>query len=151
MARVTHGQCRGGRRPAEYEIWSQMLRRCSNPRNPNFRYYGERGIVVCERWKSFQDFLCDMGPRPSPLHSLDRIDNDGNYEPGNCRWATRDEQMRNTRRTQMLTFNGETMCRKDWASRVGLTVDALRGRLRRGWDLSRALATETATQYRSNK
>lgn len=81
-----------------HRAWVSMLQRCMNPRNKNYPNYGGRGITVCAQWKDFRAFLGDMGERPSPELSLDRIDNDGNYEPGNCRWATRSEQQRNKRR-----------------------------------------------------
>ena len=94
-----HGQSRviGGRAP-EYRIWAAMLRRCGNPSQKDYKNYGGRGIRVCSRWKSFSNFFADMGKRPSAKHSIDRIDNDGNYEPGNCHWATRSEQQINKRR-----------------------------------------------------
>ncbi len=80
----------------EYAVWCMMKQRCGNPRNAKYARYGGRGIRVCERWaSSFEDFIADMGPRPSGEHSIDRVDNDGNYEPGNCRWATRTEQGHN--------------------------------------------------------
>jgi len=91
---------------AEYRCWSSLKSRCLNPKSSSFAYYGGRGISVCDRWRdSFEAFLADMGKKPSPRHSIDRIDNDGNYEPGNCRWATRAEQLAN-RRPYKLTWIG---------------------------------------------
>jgi hypothetical protein len=81
----------------EYNTWANMLSRCRNPKNDRYRDYGERGITVCERWLRFENFLVDMGLRPSDRHSIDRINNDGNYEPLNCRWATSSEQNNNKR------------------------------------------------------
>ena len=90
----THGQSD----TVEYQTWRSMLKRCENPKYHNYRLYGGRGVKVCERWHQFENFFADMGPRPSDKHSIDRINNDGNYEPGNCRWATWSEQRLNQRR-----------------------------------------------------
>ena len=93
----------------EYTVWGNMRDRCNRPANKQFHNYGGRGIRVCERWDSFPAFLEDMGPRPSPEHEIDRIDNDGDYEPNNCRWATPAEPRRNKRTNRLLTVNGETL------------------------------------------
>jgi hypothetical protein len=89
------------RQSATYRTWGDMIQRCTNPKQPNYRYYGGRGITICERWLAFDNFLADMGERPDGLE-IDRINNDGNYEPGNCRWATRSQQVRNRRRKEAM-------------------------------------------------
>ena len=92
---IKHGCNTSGGRTPEYRAWESMVQRCTNPKHAKWKTYGGRGIAVCDRWRSFAAFLEDMGLRPSTEHSLDRKDNDRGYEPGNCRWATRKEQMRN--------------------------------------------------------
>jgi hypothetical protein len=94
-ANTTHGHSRRGKITAEYRAWFHMWARCTNPNVERYPHYGQRGIRVCRRWKRFEKFYADVGPRPSAQHSLDRINNDGHYEPGNVRWATRSEQRRN--------------------------------------------------------
>lgn len=95
--RLTHGEARKGKRSREWRIWDNAKSRCYNPRSTSFKYYGQRGITMCDRWRnSFEAFLEDMGRCPDGL-TIDRIENDGNYEPGNCRWATRSQQNSNKR------------------------------------------------------
>lgn len=126
----------------EYWVWVSMRRRCSDVTSRYYDLYGGRGIRVCDRWRlSFVSFLADMGHRPSPLHSIDRIDNDGDYEPGNCRWATRLEQANNTRRSVRLTLNGETRTIAEWAMVTGLPYALIYDRTQRyGWAPARALS-----------
>ncbi len=129
----------GCNRP-EYVCWQQMNSRCFNPRNRCFPRYGGRGVTVCDRWRhDFAAFLADMGPRPSPKHSIDRIDNSGPYSPENCRWATLTEQNRNKRTNRLLTFHGETLPLSAWAERLGMPENTIRNRLRRGWSDERTL------------
>ena len=128
----------GKRYTPTYEIWKTMRQRCVNPRNRKFRLYGGRGISVCDRWlNSFVSFLEDMGERPEGC-SIDRINNDGNYEPGNCRWATRTQQARNTRQTTLITFGGHTRCLTEWAGIIGIAQATLRYRLKH-WPIEDAL------------
>jgi len=116
----------------EHNSWIGMRRRCCDPGNPKWPRYGGRGIKVCERWlKSFPDFLIDMGEKPSPIHSLDRIDNDGNYEPSNCRWATPKEQARDVR--VLITCNGQTKSVTEWAALTGISRWVLQHRYHAGW------------------
>jgi hypothetical protein len=116
-----------------------MLERCGNPKNKRFKDYGARGIVVCERWKVFADFLSDIGRKPSRDHSIERVDNDKGYAPDNAIWATNREQTRNTRRNVLLEYNGATMCLNDWASKVGINRVTIAYRLKRGWTIEKAL------------
>jgi len=128
-------------RPLAYRRYWLMRARCENPRNNRFRLYGARGITVCAEWRAdYAAFLRDMGPCPSRAHSLDRIDPDGNYEPGNCRWATATEQARNHRNARLLTHDGQTRCLAEWAEHVGLSTGTLWYRLRAGWPLALALS-----------
>jgi hypothetical protein len=137
---IVCGKKHGMSRTAEYAAWQQMRGRCENSARNDFHLYGGRGIRVCERWQSFEAFYEDMGPRPSTKHTLDRFpDKDGNYEPGNCRWATREEQARNTRRNRTLTYRGKTMCVSAWSEALSINVNTLYGRLRAGWSIERAL------------
>lgn len=110
----------------EYNVYRAMLKRCLNANNKAYKDYGGRGITVCERWmQSYENFITDMGERPSNLYSIDRINVDGNYEPDNCRWATRSEQARNQRNNVLITYDGETKCVSEWALTVGISVSAL--------------------------
>jgi hypothetical protein len=138
-AQKKHGEANNS---PEYAAWLAMKNRCSNPMAAGFENYGGRGITVCDRWiGSFETFLADMGRKPTATHSIDRIDNDGNYEPSNCKWASRAEQNRNSRRNQKLTFQGRTMTVAEWSVVVGIDPYTLYKRLYRGWSTERLLST----------
>ncbi|MGX6999880.1 hypothetical protein [Caballeronia sp. KNU42] len=135
-ATSTHGES-GSR---AYGIWSGMHSRCSNPGSDDFENYGGRGISVCERWNSFENFLADMG-RPAYGMTIERDEVNGMYEPNNCHWAGRKEQNRNKRTNQLLTYRGETMCLVEWAERIGVAYWTCHARLRRGWTAQQIIET----------
>jgi hypothetical protein len=132
--------------------WQSMKQRCLNPRHQAYANYGGRGITICDRWRhSFTTFLADMGPRPEG-RTLDRVDNDGNYEPGNCRWATKSTQLSNRRpglrresstrsARRPATLDGVTRSLSQWAKSVGLSYCCVEKRLAKGWSIERALST----------
>lgn len=122
-----------------YNAWKTMWQRCNNNLNSRYVHYGGRGIQVCSQWDSFENFLKDMGERPTQKHSIDRIDNNGNYEPSNCRWATQSEQLRNNRRTILIIHKGSTLCVKDWASKQGIHDTRILWRISKGWSIEDAL------------
>lgn len=125
-----------------YGVWRQMVRRCHDPRSVGYPNYGARGIQVCAAWRDdFWRFVFDVEPRPSPQHTLDRVDNNRGYEPTNVRWATRNEQARNTRFNRLLTAAGRTQMLEDWAAETGLPKSTIFNRLRRGWPEERAVST----------
>lgn len=126
----------------EYQAWRGAKLRCGNPNEPSYKHYGGRGIKVCERWvRDFLTFLADMGRRPSAKHSLDRIDVNGNYEPGNCRWATWSVQALNKRTNRRIAALGRTQTLTEWSRETGLSCDTLRKRVAMGWSAERAVTT----------
>ena len=130
---VRHGHNRHDGPSAEYTAWIAAKKRCFNPRNPSYNGYGRRGIRMCPEWaRSFEAFLRDMGPKPYPTYSLDRIDPNGDYEPGNCRWASPSVQARNKRNVRWYDFRGERLILAEVAARLGITRDAARALERRG-------------------
>ncbi len=147
--RRTHGHTSGGKPSPTYKSWMAMMARCTNPASTNYALYGARGISVCQRWLTFENFLADVGERPAGM-TIDRINADGNYEPGNVRWATAQMQTRNRRGNLLLTFDGRTQPLFAWAEERGLTRDVLRKRLRLGWSIQRAL-TEPRHAYHDRR
>lgn len=132
-----------------YKIWACMKARCIRKTSPDYPKWGGRGITVCKKWLAFDGFLEDMGDAPEGM-SIDRINNDGNYEPSNCRWATRKQQNRNTSSNSILTFNGQTHCVSEWAEITGLTASAIYRRIKNGWSTTDVL-TIPATGSHANK
>jgi hypothetical protein len=141
-SKIADGKCH----TPEYRIWYAIKHRCHNPKSTHYSYYGERGITVCERWRtSFDAFLADMGPKPFPKATVERTNNSLGYSKSNCTWATRKEQSLNTRSTKMLTYNGETLCQSDWARRLGIAYQTLCYRIRMGWPEDRVFAPKQHT------
>lgn len=139
---VTHGKARVSKRSPEYRAWADAKTRCFNPRVRNYAEYGGRGISMCEEWRgSFEAFYRDMGDRPSPIHSLDRIDTNGDYEKSNCRWSTDKEQCRNTRFNRILEIDGQRMPLVEAAERYGIKRATIWRRLEAGWSVHEAVKT----------
>lgn len=133
----THGLTR----TAEYQTWLGFKKRCNNPKNKGYKNYGGRGIIVCDRWlHSFENFFEDMGYRPSPKHSLDRIENNKGYYKENCRWATRKEQNNNQRSNVKITFKNTTLNIAQWADTLNINASTIRARIRKGWGLEKAVS-----------
>jgi hypothetical protein len=145
----THGMTKS----LEYRSWLAMRKRCSDPKHPLYHRYGGRGILIDFRWlgkNGFKHFLDDMGPSPSARHTLDRIDNDGHYEPSNCRWVTRKEQCRNTSRNHRYAFRGLDLTIPEWAERIGMKVSTLNSRLTLySWSIKKALTAPIRTSLAS--
>lgn len=136
------------RKNPERPVWKGMIRRCTDPTCKGYKNYGGRGITVCDRWLSYENFIADMGKRPSARHSIERRNNSKGYDPDNCYWATRAEQNRNTRRSRFFEFNGKRQCMQDWAAELGITASLLWSRLHvLGWPLERALTTGPCDRY----
>lgn len=126
-----------------YRVWLRMRIRCNNPNSKEYRRYGGRGIKVCKRWEVYENWLADMGPKPTPKHSIDRIDNDGDYEPSNCRWATRKEQAIN----RSTTKYPEVLER---SKEIGISTASMYKRIK-NWGLEEALNTERSSRWSRSK
>jgi len=135
LNQTTHGL----RKRPEYNIWNTMLSRCNNQKAEKYPDYGGRGIKVCEEWYTFENFIKDMGFRPTAQHSIERKDNFGNYCKDNCIWATREEQQNNKRNNLKLTIGGITKSAKEWAKETGLSYKLIWQRKKRGWNDEKCL------------
>lgn len=141
MAVSTHGM----RNTKEYFTWSCMWERCRSPGNPAYKNYGARGITVCARWKLFENFYADMGPKPQGVE-LDRIDNDKGYSPKNCRWVTRKENTRNRRVTIRIEIDGVTKPATEWAEIIGVDRHTIARRYKNGWRGAQLLLPPNSAQ-----
>ena len=137
------GSRTGTRRTGEYESWAGIIKRCLDVNSPRFVDYGARGITICARWRnSFENFIADMGLKPTPQHSIDRINNDGNYEPGNCRWATPSQQNRNKGNNRRITLNGQTKLLAEWSELTGISASLILKRIKAGWSIEKTLSVK---------
>jgi len=138
MSYNTHGMSR----TPEYRAWKAMKDRCFNPNNKRYSDWGGRAISMCDRWLNLENFLADMGSRPTDKHSLDRIDNDGDYSPKNCRWATKAEQQNNRRSNKpLITIGNDTRTIAQWAKKMGFSATVIHNRLKAGWSEYKAVMT----------
>lgn len=149
MGKPIHGHCINGTSSPTYRVWYSMLSRCENKKNKRYSSYGGRGITVCERWRTFDNFLSDMGVRPDGK-SIDRIDNEKGYSPENCRWATNVEQQRNKSNNHLVTHNGLTKTLVEWAEYVGMRQMKLVQRLHWGWEFADAIKNELVRNPKRN-
>jgi len=133
-----------------HRIWIAMRQRCNNPNNDGYKHYGGRGIKVCKRWDSFENFIQDMYPTYSDSLSIDRIDNNGDYEPANCRWSTRAEQGLNTRRNRWVTIDGKTQTVSEWAKQLDVNQTRFYGLMNRGISMEEAITFVLKRRYTLN-
>lgn len=150
MTRLRHGDSKVNERAPEYTAWLSMRSRCQNPKNISYPNYGGRGIKVCPEWDvSYECFLEDVGRRSSAQHSLDRLDFDGDYEPGNVRWATSREQSNNRRNNRLFEHDGKRMTVPEWSRQMGIPGDTIWRRINIGWEFSRTI-TQPVRRQRNN-
>ena len=138
---LRHGRslmCHGMSGTPTHQSWTHMKQRTTNPNNDRYKDYGGRGIILCDKWKTFEGFLEDMGPRPDGT-SIGRRDNNRGYFKGNCRWETREQQQRNRSVNRMIEYKGEILCVAAWAEKLNLPYSCLSTRINRGWSIERAV------------
>lgn len=145
-----HGLSKNPKIKTEYKTWKSILNKCNNPKASNYKDYGGRGISVCKRWEDFNNFITDMGLKPCKTLSIERINNDGDYEPNNCKWATDTEQNRNKRNIRIISFNGESLLLEDWARKTGLSKQCISYRLKKGWGVKNALTIPKKNNNKTN-
>lgn len=141
-AKTTHGKSG----TAEHSVWSGMKQRCLNPNSTFYKRYGGRGIGICDRWLDFQSFLLDMGPRPSPQHTIERLENDKGYAPGNCVWLVRKQQSQNRAVVRRYEFRGSRLTIRQLSEQYAIPVKSLTRRIEAGWEISRAVLEPLAAK-----
>ena len=146
MTILSRGLCRDN--PAEHNAYNNAKKRCTNPKDRKYRIYGARGIEF--RFSSFAEFFELLGKKPTPAHQLDRIDNNGHYEPGNVRWVTRKENQRNKNNNRVLTYQGQTKTFAEWSEQTGVAWSTLRGRIDSGWSAQQTIETPIDLVCREN-
>lgn len=147
-----HGHAQNGKRSPEYFSWQGMHARCKNPKHQNYERYKQLGVTVCEEWDSFDKFLEDMGLKPSPEHTIDRIENTKGYYKDNCKWSTRKEQQRNKRNTTFVTYKEQTKSVPEWAEILGFSLATLYNRIvKLEWDVEKAFTRPTQSGVYPNK
>lgn len=150
-AKTTHGYASSKGEHPIYHTWRGMMERCFYAKNENYHRYGKRGITVCNRWQTFEKFVADMEPTWSVGMTLERKNNNGNYEPSNCVWIPRSQQGRNTCRNRWIEFQGERLLVSDWGKRLGTTGSVITSRLQLGWTVEEALTTPVKLQLTRHK
>lgn len=146
MNKLSKNKRHGMTKTTEYTAWVNMRERCYNSNRPDWGNYGGRGIKVCDRWlESFENFFNDMGKKPHPNLTIERINNNGNYEPSNCKWVTRFKQSNNQRSNIKITYNGKTLTTKQWSIITGIKRQTIQYRLKVGWSVKRTLTHKKFT------
>jgi hypothetical protein len=148
---TTHGMSRRGCKSSEYVTWANMIARCYKPSNPSYFRYGAVGITVCDRWMKFINFFEDMGKKPSPLYTIDRIKSNIGYEPGNCKWATKKEQSLNLCHTKVIQIGNERDSIAGWCKKAGISRVTYLCRVRQGWLQTEALTAKKGSKRGKNK
>src|SRR5574343_423273 len=151
----SHGEGRRGAQTPEHRVWQSIIRRCYNPGQANYKYYGAKGIKVCDGWRGrggYERFLAHIGRKPTARHQIDRIDSAGDYEPGNVRWVTPVQQQRNKHNNKLITANGKTQCVQAWVDETGLDHSVILSRIYRyGWPEDLAVTAPKGHQYRHGR
>jgi hypothetical protein len=150
--KLTHGHSVNKKQSPEYRSYLKARSRCHDPKDKQYKDYGARGIFMCDEWRnSFENFIVDMGPKPNPRLTLERIDNEGPYVGWNCKWDTQKHQANNRRSSRLITFQNKTQTQQQWAEELGLNPHTLGARIRKGWPLERALSKKSYSNHRNSK